>query len=95
MVFPGTELYELAKQKGLVTDDYWLTDRPAPYFTVDNTLEKLLEWSNCIMSANAGTMEKTVRMLRNKLEQKTGLRITAEGIEYRRKGTVRKVIRWS
>ena len=27
MVFPGTGLYELAKQKGLVNDDYRLTDR--------------------------------------------------------------------
>ena len=58
-VFPGTELYELAKQKGLVTDAYWLTDRPAPYFTIENNLEKLLEWSNIIMSANAGISRET------------------------------------
>ena len=63
MVFPGTELYESAKQKGFVSDDYWLTDRPAPYFTVENNLEKLLEWSNTIMSANAGIVGKGLRRL--------------------------------
>ena len=94
MVFPGTELYELAKQKGLVNDDYWLTDRPAPYFTVDNNLEKLLEWSNCIMSANAGVVGKGLRKFRSMLEQKTGIRITYEGIAYRRKGSVKRLVKW-
>src|SRR4030067_3072790 len=75
MVFPGTELYELAKQKGLVTDDYWLTDRPAPYFTIENNLEKLLEWSNIIMSANAGIMGKTLRSLQKSMNGDNGSRV--------------------
>ena len=95
MVFPGTELYELAKQKGLVTDDYWLTDRPAPYFTIENNLEKLLEWSNIIMSANAGIIGKTLRRLRNRMEQSTGLRVTGEGIEYRKNGLVKRLVTWT
>ena len=78
--------YELAKQKGLVTDDFWLTDRPAPYFTIENNLEKLLEWSNIIMSVNAGIIGKTLRRLRNTLERNTGLRVTGEGIKYRKNG---------
>ena len=94
MVFPGTELYELAKQKGLVKDDYWLTDRPAPYFTVENNLEKLLEWSNRMMSANEGIMFKGLRKLRNIMERKIGLRVTSEGVEYRRKGLVKRLVRW-
>lgn len=94
MVFPGTELYESAKQKGFVSDDYWLTDRPAPYFTVENNLEKLLEWSNTIMSANAGIVGKGLRRLRNMLERKTGIRITTEGVEYRGKGLVKGLIKW-
>ena len=93
MVFPGTELYTMAKQKGLVTDDYWLTDRPAPYFTAENTLEKLLEWSNTIMSANAGMPGRWLRRLRNVLDAKTGIRITADGIDYRRKGNECRRIR--
>lgn len=95
MVFPGTELYELAKQKGIVTDEHWLTDRPAPYFTIENNLEKLLEWSNMIMSAHAGTIGKILRLLRNALERNTGLRITAEGVDYRKKDRVKRIITWS
>ncbi len=94
MVLPGTELYESAKQKGFVSDDYWLTDRPAPYFTVENNLEKLLDWSNTIMSANAGIVGKGLRRLRNMLERKTGIRITTEGVEYRGKGLVKGLIKW-
>lgn len=94
MVFPGTELYELAKQKGLVTDDHWLTDKPAPYFTLENSLEKLLGWSNQMMSANAGVVEKGLRRFRNMLEQRTGLRITGDGIEYRKKGLVKSLVKW-
>ena len=94
MVFPGTELYTIAKQKGLVADDYWLTDRPAPYFTDEHTLEQLLEWSNTIMSANAGISGKWLRKLRNMLDSATGIRITAEGIDYRKKGRVKRLIGW-
>lgn len=94
MVFPGTELYELAKQRNLVNDDYWLSDRPAPYFTVENNLEKLLEWSNIIMSANTGIIGKGLRKLRAILEQRTGLRITRKGLEYRKKGFVRHLLKW-
>ncbi len=94
MVFPGTDLYELAKQKGLVSDEYWLSDRPAPYFTVDNSLERLLAWSNRIMSANAGAVEKCLRSLRNALERATGLRVTGEGIERRKNGLVKRLVTW-
>ncbi len=94
MVFPGTELYELAKRKGLVSDDHWLTDKPAPYFTLENSLEKLLGWSNQMMSANAGVVEKGLRRFRNMLEQRTGLRITGDGVEYRKKGLVKSLVKW-
>ncbi|MDE2217616.1 MAG: cobalamin-dependent protein [Planctomycetota bacterium] len=94
MVFPGTELYELAKQKGVVRDDYWLTDRPAPYFTAENSLEKLLEWSNRLMSANARAVWKWLRKLRNILERNTGLRVTGNGIEYLGNGYVKRLVKW-
>ena len=94
MVFPGTGLYTMAKQKGLVADDYWLTDRPAPYFTAEHTLEKLLAWSNTIMSANAGISVKWLRRVRSMLDATAGIRITAEGIDYRKKGKVKRLISW-
>ena len=94
-VFPGTEFYELAKQKGVVTDDFWLTDRPVRYFTIENNLEKLLEWSNIIMFDNAGIIGKTLRRLRNILERSTGLRVTGEGIGYRKNGLVKRLVTWT
>ena len=41
MVYPGTEVYELMKQAGKITDDFWLTDEVAPFYTVDHDVETL------------------------------------------------------
>ena len=40
-VYPGTALYQLSKQKGLLTDDYWLSDKTAPIYTAEHSLEEL------------------------------------------------------
>jgi radical SAM superfamily enzyme YgiQ (UPF0313 family) len=32
-IFPGTQLYEVAKAKGMINDNHWLTDEPAPPYT--------------------------------------------------------------
>jgi anaerobic magnesium-protoporphyrin IX monomethyl ester cyclase len=32
-VFPGTPLYEKAKNEGFIDDSYWLTEKKAPYYT--------------------------------------------------------------
>lgn len=40
-VYPGTEVYEIMKKAGKITDDYWLTDQAVPYFTVEHDLEVL------------------------------------------------------
>ncbi len=42
-VYPGTQVYELAKQKGMMTDDFWMSDKPTPAYTAENSLEKLYE----------------------------------------------------
>jgi len=82
MVFPGTALYELARSKGLVDDDYWLSDRPAPYYTVEHDLEQLFEWSNRIMTVRAGRLEKSVRKIRDAVERVTGIRVSRGGLEF-------------
>ena len=47
MIYPGTEMYTMAKGTGKLNDDYWLTDGDVPYYTKENggvhTYEKLLE----------------------------------------------------
>ncbi|NQS90687.1 radical SAM protein [Patescibacteria group bacterium] len=36
-IYPNTELYELAKQKGLLDDNYWLTEKRIPIYTCEHT----------------------------------------------------------
>ncbi len=94
MVFPGTQLYDLALKEGLLNDDYWLSDRPAPYYTVENDIKTMFRWSDHIMSANTSPVEKCLRSLRTFIEQKTGARISKSGIEIRKDGNVIKRIGW-
>lgn len=44
-VFPGNEIYELAKRQGFISDDYWLTKKPAPFYTYENSRRRLLFWA--------------------------------------------------
>ena len=32
-IYPGTPLYDVARDKSLINDDYWLSDKPVPHFT--------------------------------------------------------------
>jgi anaerobic magnesium-protoporphyrin IX monomethyl ester cyclase len=41
IVYPGTEVYKIAKEKGIIDDDYWLTDRPTPFYTAEHSLEHM------------------------------------------------------
>jgi hypothetical protein len=55
----------------MANHSFWLTDKLSPYFTVENNLEKLLEWSNFIMSANVGMLDKGLSGIRNIIEHNT------------------------
>jgi len=41
IVYPGTEVYEIAKSKGMVSDEFWLSDGQTPLFTAENSYEEL------------------------------------------------------
>ena len=43
-VYPGTEIFEICKASGKMSDDYWLTDKEVPYFTTEFGGEHSLEW---------------------------------------------------
>ena len=45
MVFPGTELFDLAKKQGFIDRDYWLSEKPPPYYTFEHSLKRLRKWS--------------------------------------------------
>ena len=45
IVFPGTEVYRLAKEKGLMTDNYWLSEGLCPLYTAEHPKWRLWWWS--------------------------------------------------
>jgi radical SAM superfamily enzyme YgiQ (UPF0313 family) len=54
MVFPGTEVYRDMVAAGIMTDDFWMTDKVAPVYTVEHSLEELMamqeeliDWVSC------------------------------------------------
>jgi len=49
MVYPGTEVYQLMKDCGKISDDYWMTGQPTPIYTVDNSVETLYEFKNLVL----------------------------------------------
>lgn len=57
MVYPGTEMYTMAKETGKIDDDYWLTDKDVPYYTQEvggpHTYETLLEFKDRIRKSIA------------------------------------------
>jgi anaerobic magnesium-protoporphyrin IX monomethyl ester cyclase len=46
IVYPGTEIYQIMKEKGLMDDSFWLSDKPAPVFTAEHSVE----WINRMAS---------------------------------------------
>jgi hypothetical protein len=49
MTYPGTEIYELMKQAGKMTDDFWMTDESVPFYTAEQSYDTLLGWVNRIL----------------------------------------------
>lgn len=49
-VYPGTEVYDLAKQAGAINDDFWLTDQPTPLFTIENSQEQLFKFKEILLN---------------------------------------------
>lgn len=59
-IYPGTELFEIAKREkmqiegyGTIDDDFWMSNNDVPFYTVDHTYDKLLEWKEKIRDALA------------------------------------------
>lgn len=42
-ILPSTHLYEQSKELGLIDDDFWLSDEPAPFYTADHSVNDLIE----------------------------------------------------
>jgi len=47
-VYPGTEIYEKVKNSGEIDDNFWLTHKPCPYYTLEHTQKELFNMANRI-----------------------------------------------
>jgi radical SAM superfamily enzyme YgiQ (UPF0313 family) len=48
-VYPGTEVYEIAKANGMIDDSFWLTDTPTPLFTIEHSPKELFKFKKILM----------------------------------------------
>ncbi len=60
-IYPGIEIYDIAKKAGAINDDYWLTDKKTPYFTVEHSEEQLFAYKNRILDHIAITRFFTIK----------------------------------
>jgi anaerobic magnesium-protoporphyrin IX monomethyl ester cyclase len=49
IVYPGTEVYEIAKSKGMINDDFWLSDKEIPIFTAENSHKELKRFGEIVL----------------------------------------------
>ncbi len=45
LVYPNTPLYRKMKEDGAISDDFWLSNRPTPFYTAENDLSVLRKYS--------------------------------------------------
>ncbi|KSV64631.1 hypothetical protein N182_36445 [Sinorhizobium sp. GL2] len=45
-VYPDTDLFAAAKQKGMMTEGFWETDSDVPLFTAENSFQQLMSWKD-------------------------------------------------
>lgn len=60
-IYPGIEIYDIAKKAGAINDDYWLTDKKTPFFTVEHSEEQLFAYKNRILDHIAITRFFTIK----------------------------------
>ncbi len=67
MVFPGTELYRLAKAQGFINDNYWLTSKPPPYYTYENSLKTLQRWVFLLLNYDKNKYQLEILKIKKKI----------------------------
>jgi len=48
MIYPGTEVYEIAKKAGVIDDSFWLSDKEIPFYTVEHSPEELRRFGDIL-----------------------------------------------
>lgn len=49
-VYPGTEVYQTMKAAGCIDDEFWLTENPVPYCTIEHPFAKLVAFEERMMN---------------------------------------------
>ncbi len=65
MIFPGTRLYELAKENGVIDDNFWLGDFGWKIYTVENSRMFLNIFGNAIEKRHKLSRSALVNLVRN------------------------------
>jgi len=50
MIYPGTEVYEIAKSKGMIDDSFWLEDKEVPFYTAEHSKEELQRFGEILIN---------------------------------------------
>jgi radical SAM superfamily enzyme YgiQ (UPF0313 family) len=45
-IYPGTEIYDIAKNAHIIDDSYWMTDNATPLFTLQHSLDELAKYKS-------------------------------------------------
>ncbi|MBF0137657.1 MAG: B12-binding domain-containing radical SAM protein [Magnetococcales bacterium] len=53
MIYPATHVYDLAREAGQISDEYWLGEGPTPYFTVEHSVAELQHLRNTLLDGVA------------------------------------------
>ncbi len=88
MVFPGTDLFALSKEKGLLEDDYFEKYDDVPLYTAEQSMATLMKWQDKIIKNNhkfqnrslKEKIEDYIRLQRNLFAARSGLFISKRGI---------------
>ena len=80
IVYPGTGLYALAKQRGLIDDDYWLTCTELPLFPADKFLRST-RWLASVRFADhrMGKLLTGMYVTKTWLRRLTGILVSLKG----------------
>jgi hypothetical protein len=49
-IYPNTEVYKLAKEKGIIDDSFWLSEKPVPNYTAEYSEGELMKMNLYILA---------------------------------------------
>ncbi len=61
-IYPATDLYELCKKRGIISDKYWLSTKAAPIYTTENSVQKLRKLESKLIFAYYMQRRKLLRL---------------------------------